>query len=649
MKYGRFNHTHSQAGLVALLCLLFALNVSSQERDFLDLSLEELMNIKVVTASKRLEDQESAPAVMQVISRTDIRHYGARNLVDVLDRATNLQVVGSNLYPHNRVAIRGVMQTHIDNKILFLINGRPLRDALQGGKNMDLYMGLPVSAIERIEIIRGPGSVIYGTNAFSGVINVVTLKGKTANEASVSQGSFGYQQIDGVFTRSTEDYDSLLAVNHISKDGDEFEGITDENGAEDTLTTAGETSQGLVYLKHGGWEVNLYASDNTTDHTNSVFTFPNNEYEVSREFVDVGYSLDLSNKWSLQFNGTLHQQKDEFFIINDTIGGADSLGKMAQVTAQYSGANYHWLLGAEYETLESKLNRSGNSYDTHNSGIYSQWDQSFGSSYKLVAGIQANKSEFADWDYSPRLGLIYTIDNDSGLKLLYGRAFRMPFILDLFVDSPALRGNPDLKPEKIETVDLEYFRHGTNSSLSLVLYYSEQKDIHSRFNVGGFTNSFQNKGEVSYQGVEFSGHYQLNPIHRAVLNASYQENENDSGMENTTFSPNEMFKTGLQSHWQNSWHTGVFANYFGEPTQLSDINADTQNVNPKASAYTLVTVNVTYQMMQNRYGLNGLELGFFIDNLLDEEIYFPSYSRQGVNSLPHHASRNYTLTLRAQF
>lgn len=204
----------------------------------------------------------------------------------------------------------------------------------------------------------------------------------------------------------------------------------------------------------------------------------------------------------------------------------------------------------------------------------------------------------------------------------------MPFILDLFVDSPALRGNPDLKPEKIETVDLEYFRHATNSSLSLVLYYSEQKDIHSRFNVGGFTNSFQNKGEVSYQGVEFSGHYQLNPIHQAVLNASYQENENDAGMENTTFSPNEMFKTGLQSRWQNSWYTGVFANYFGEPTQLSDINADTQNVNPKASAYTLVTVNVTYQMMQNQYGLNGLELGFFIDNLLDEEIYFPSYSRQ---------------------
>lgn len=320
--------------LVALLSLLLTLQTNSLERDFLDLSLEELMNIKVVTASKRLEGQESAPAVMQVISRTDIRRYGARNLVDVLDRATNLQVVGSNLYPQNRVAIRGVMQTHIDNKILFLINGRPLRDALQGGKNMDLYMGLPVSAIERIEIIRGPGSVIYGTNAFSGVINVVTFKGKTENETLISQGSFGYQQIDGVFVRSTEDYNSLLAINHISKDGDEFEGITDENGTEDTLTTAGETSQGLVYLKHGGWEVNLYASDNTTDHTNSVFTFPNNEYEVSREFVDVGYSLDLSDEWSLQFNGTLHQQQDEFFIINDTIGGAESLGKMAQVTAQ---------------------------------------------------------------------------------------------------------------------------------------------------------------------------------------------------------------------------------------------------------------------------------------------------------------------------
>ena len=142
-----------------------------------DLSLEQLMSITV--ASKRSEAVSQAPGVISIISREHIRRFGGLNLGDLIDRLTNTQVMGSSLYPRNRSSVRAVSQTHIDDKVLILLDGRPLRDAGQGGVNGDLYATFPIETIEQIEIIRGPGSVLYGTNAFSGVFNIVTRSSKS--------------------------------------------------------------------------------------------------------------------------------------------------------------------------------------------------------------------------------------------------------------------------------------------------------------------------------------------------------------------------------------------------------------------------------------------------------------------------------------
>ena len=97
--------------LLVFHCSSFAENV-----DFLELSLEELMQITV--ASKLSENRNDAAGVINVISAEDIARYGARNLRDVIDRVVNTQVIGSNLHPHNRISMRGVTQTHTDNNVL---------------------------------------------------------------------------------------------------------------------------------------------------------------------------------------------------------------------------------------------------------------------------------------------------------------------------------------------------------------------------------------------------------------------------------------------------------------------------------------------------------------------------------------------------
>lgn len=115
----------------------------------------------------------------------------------MLNWATSIYTSGSYLYPDNAVSIRGDLLTQNDNHRLVLINGRPFRDVLESGLNSSIYLAFPVDAIDHIEIIRGPGSVLYGSNAYTGVINVVTKRpDNLTGRGKVLAGSFGTQKYD---------------------------------------------------------------------------------------------------------------------------------------------------------------------------------------------------------------------------------------------------------------------------------------------------------------------------------------------------------------------------------------------------------------------------------------------------------------------
>ena len=110
----------------------------------------------------------SAPGVITVVSKEEIAQFGAVNLVDVLNRVTSIQMISSHLWVQAKAAIRGDLIEHADNHVLVLLNGRPMRDGFEGNSQFTVYAAFPIALIERIEIIRGPGSVLYGSNAVAG-------------------------------------------------------------------------------------------------------------------------------------------------------------------------------------------------------------------------------------------------------------------------------------------------------------------------------------------------------------------------------------------------------------------------------------------------------------------------------------------------
>jgi outer membrane receptor for ferrienterochelin and colicin len=123
------------------------------------LDLKELVDMEIVsTASKKEELAIEAPAVMSVIQCDEIERFGGNNLTEVLERATNLYMTGTATFPQNSISMRGDL-TSFSKHILLLFDGRPIREGQTGG-TVSPFLPFPLSMVERIEILRDPGSVL---------------------------------------------------------------------------------------------------------------------------------------------------------------------------------------------------------------------------------------------------------------------------------------------------------------------------------------------------------------------------------------------------------------------------------------------------------------------------------------------------------
>jgi len=243
--------------------------------DLVSMDLESLLNVEVSVASKRDQKVSEAPGTIVVIDKKEIRRYGAQTLRDILNRQANLQIIGSNLYPENRITMRGVMQTHIDNNVLIMLNGRPMLGPIAGGINLDLYRAFPVASIERIELIRGPGSTLYGTNAFSGVLNIVTQlseESKISIDSMAGSDNYSSNQVGLVLKDKIVEVSSF--INLIDVDGDAISGITDEQGTIDDYNLGYDGYSGTLQMSLGNLSLNILRSSTTHEHHRSEFLMP---------------------------------------------------------------------------------------------------------------------------------------------------------------------------------------------------------------------------------------------------------------------------------------------------------------------------------------------------------------------------------------
>ena len=205
-----------------ILCFSIGANAQIEEKQdtsfLLGLSLEELMNIPVSIATKYEKSLKEVPAVVTVITANDIANSGARNIMDVLQYVPGFEFSRSRLGLYY-AGVRGVKDPNTTSRLLVLKDGTPY-NGIMYGVGIAMQKTFDLKSIDRIEIIRGPGSALYGRNAFVGVINIITKSGKDRNKLQVypSVGNFNTYCVGASYETKTDNFDAFIAIEKVKSD-----------------------------------------------------------------------------------------------------------------------------------------------------------------------------------------------------------------------------------------------------------------------------------------------------------------------------------------------------------------------------------------------------------------------------------------------
>ncbi len=625
--------------------------------NMVDIDLEDLMNIKVSTASKNSEGIQEAPAIISIVTAQEIQSYGALTLTDVLNRTTDLYMTGSYYFPNNLAGMRGDVQTHTSSHVLILIDGRPCRESFYGGVDLAVYNAFPVASIDRIEIIRGPGSVLYGSNAVSGVINIITKQPEsTTGMVSSSIGSFGTKTISFLQALNEGDFKLTTAAQYMDQQGWNFTAV-DQNGIKKS-TNYGQQNFGLnLSMSYKNVSFKSFYGNSARDifgerplwNTDGSF----NTLNTHRGFADLGFKHDFSKKWKSSLNVTynyfdqssIRDARPVKFLSNDVLSEMTHYIDINDKFHIVAGALANVVTGVGKGT-DSNTDQPVELVKNYNDlrwATYVQADYKLVNFLKLIGGAQFNKTPGTEGNLSPRGGFILNFSPSFGMKGLYGQAFKSASQSERFTIIPNVNyGNPNLKPELISTTDAQFFFIRPKIQVTAGGFYSYQKN--SIVRIPYLTNAiiYTNQGSLSMKGLEGEVKINITKFFSINSNASYQTNVNNLQEKDVTAISNLMIKGGV-SYRNKLIDLGIFNSWFSKPSdvinsqsKITDTTKLRKIVNPIPKAFSLLSMNVNL----NINAIFGwvekpcLLLNFYGDNLLNQKIYNPEFSRRNVNSLP---------------
>lgn len=620
-------------------------------KEMLGLSLEELT---VYVASKRNEAITDAPGIVTVITKDDMEHYGANTLFDVIQRVPNIDINRVSLTPTGgSPTIRGQSPTGVSNRLLHLIDGRPFRESQLGGWNLPLYRAFPLEMIERIEVIRGPGSVLYGSNAFSGVINIVTKKpDRIENQGtylSATYGSFNTKITENTYRAYNEDHDFSMsaAFKFLDSAGWDY-ALTDINGVSDSQRLAKDGWSGYLRNEYKNLTINAYKAQVETNTQGLLPSWPFGIHKIEREFLDIGYVQPISGDWKASFNitynGFENHATDGTAMLADKNNFHDILYEVSVSGSLWDELNI--VAGATFDDRRGTLKIGSSPFDETVEGFYVQADYKPADWVKLIGGLQFNRPESREVAaISPRLGAIVHFTPEFGGKLLYGEAFRSAVGSETRLNIPGIIGSPDLKSETIQTTEAQIFYHTSEYYGALTLYQSKTFDtIDIGVNPNGPGLTFFNGGKENHKGVELEGKAFLTDEFEIQGSFTYQAGENlTTGSNDISHQPHLMFKLGGSYASEDGYSIGIFNTYVDDVSGYRDDAPPIGKPNPPVEPTNLLTANVSVDLntvfdWPTTMPKTGFSL--YADNILDEDIYIQSATNGlNANTLPAHSGR----------
>jgi outer membrane receptor for ferrienterochelin and colicins len=519
-----------------LIIVLLAIPATAQEqkKDLGDASLEELGTIQVYSASKHLQSASDAPSSVTVITADDIQKYGYRTLAEILESVRGFYITYDRDYAF--VGVRGFGRLGDFNpQVLLLVDGHRINNNVDGQAMIGSEFLVDVDLIERVEIIRGPSSSLYGTDAFLAVINVITRKPTQLKgvELSFSDASFGTFQGRASYSGQYKGVAMLLSGTFYNSQGQtlffpQFDspatnyGITRNTDYEDfqhilaTISFHGFTLQGLFSARDKGVPTGYYGT---------VFNDPRTANVDHHQYFDLGYQHSVSEKWGLTARTSYDQVRLQAPVVyatglldpSTTADVYSFRGNWWNGEAKLSGTlfeKHKIALGTE---ITDNLRQDQGEYlpignvfsaDPISSliwALYAQDEFAITHALTLSAGVRYDHYSSFGGTTNPRLGLIYHLSHPTTLKLLYGTAFRAPQPFEVTPDLGSFYDdNHKLGPEKIRSIEGVVEQGlGQSFTLSGSVFRNEIDDLITLVTKSSDAQQeYENDGEADAAGVE---------------------------------------------------------------------------------------------------------------------------------------------------
>jgi outer membrane receptor protein involved in Fe transport len=604
----------------------------NSDSDLASMDLERLMNIEVTTASRFQDKLANAPSIMSVVTSDELRRFGGMSLNEILQRVPGL--TGSTQYFIDRslVAALGDQTKTGGQHILFLINGRPTREVVDGGIISDLLESFPVDILERIEVIKGPGSVLYGSNAFLAVVNLITRKAK-GDEVDVRglAGARGTLDSSGDLFYNRGDLSAVAAVQLHKLPNWPTTYLVPPSQQNLSFAPAVPAAENVNVVDRGlgsylgvNYKGLSFMSAFTEWQSTGFVEGTVSGTRLSRDFGNLGYELNVRKNWDMNFNLTFTRTtfiEPVFpFVTRDSNEGIaewTNLIKLSSKDRLSAGGLFNRIEGFELftgttpvtVTMEGK--RLGGAF-------YGQLDHQLLQNLKLIAGFQTNKIGDIPLDTVPRAGIVWAPASWGSVKALYSQAFRSPSLDENLLNNPGLGGNPNLSPEKVATFDLGFYFQ--RNSLQGGVHYFHSKFTDNIVTAPEPTRSvFFNLGQVTFNGVEVEGKYYFQKDFFLQGSTLYQTNSDGTGAANVSPVPNIGFKVGLSYENSRKFTASLF--------DVSDGPFDRYvAVNPLQGWHHILNANIRYDV--SRYFPFGDRTGIAIvahaNDLINQAIWLPS-------------------------
>lgn len=664
---------------LAIMCHS-TLSVAATENevdDFFAMSPAQLAATSVTIATGTPKRVSQSAAVTSVITAEQIKSMGATELHEVLETVPGMHASLQGVSNDYHYSMRGI-QNATNSQLLILLNGTrittPHRGTLMTG------MELPIEAIQQVEVIRGPGSALYGADAFAGVINIITKKAKDIDGTTVGArvGDHDTQSGWGQHGAKWAGWDVATSLQYQHTSGDDGRIIkadaqttldkalgTNASHAPGPMNTRYETFNGHLNMQRKHWDIGFWAVNEIDGGTRAGVAGaldPKGRANGEQYLGDARFSTeDWFDDWEFLAHGSYmrsdFQANVQVYPDNAKLGGVvfpngvnDNLGRVEEIPSFevgsiYKGLNKHLLrssVGFRYEqitTSESKnygagvtsnklTNVTGTPWvylpDMHRSVwsyvLQDEWQ--FANDWQLTAGVRYDDYSDFGSTINPRAALVWDINQQLTSKLLYGRAFRAPtFSEQGNQNNPVLLGNRSLNPETINTYEWAFdYRPVSTLRTAVNLYYYQLESLISAVpDAGKATKTFQNNGEQNGYGTEFEWNWQVHEQWNLMGNYAWQYARNDQTKTRVTGVPEQQIYFAAAWQFMPKWQLQPQINWIG-----SRINPITEN----GTLDDYETIDLTLRG-KKLYG--HLNLAASLRNALDTNYQEPAAVNMGGN------------------